>query len=60
MIVYLEFLKSRIGKGMYVILVGLLIFDETRKFDMFVGISLILVGLFNVIVSCVRDTNPDE
>ena len=58
--VYLEFLKSRIGKGMYVILVGLLIFDETRKFDMFVGISLILVGLFNVIVSCVRDTNPDE
>lgn len=59
-IVYLEFLKSRIGKGLYVILVGLLVFDDTRKFDMFIGISLVLVGIFNIIVACMRDTMPDD
>ena len=45
---------------MYVILVGLLVFDETRKFDMFIGIGLVLVGIFNIIVSCMRDTIPGE
>lgn len=59
-IVYVEFLKSRIGKGMYVILVGLLIFDESRKFDMFMGILLVLVGIFNLIVFCMRDEIPDD
>jgi len=59
-IVYVEFLKSRIGKGMYVILVGLLIFDESRKFDMFMGISLVLIGIFNLIVFCMRDEIPDD
>ncbi|CDW89795.1 UNKNOWN [Stylonychia lemnae] len=59
-IAYVEFLKSRIGKGLYVILVGLLIFDENRKFDMFVGITLFLNGVFNIIVSCMRDEIPDD
>jgi hypothetical protein len=27
-LVYLEFLKGRLGKGFYVMLIGLLIFDE--------------------------------
>eukprot|EP00347_Sterkiella_histriomuscorum_P000686 403374892 len=59
-LVYLEFLKSRLGKGMYVILVGLLVFDETRKLDMFTGIGLVLVGLFNIIVACMRDVSAEE
>eukprot|EP00347_Sterkiella_histriomuscorum_P011989 403370320 len=59
-LVYLEFLKSRLGKGMYIILVGLLVFDETRKLDMFTGIGLVLVGLFNIIVACMRDVSAEE
>src|SRR4051812_28608062 len=54
-LVYLEFLKSRIGKGIYVILVGLLVFDDDRTADTTIGIILCLFGLFNIIVSCMRD-----
>lgn len=53
-IVYLEFLKGRIGKGIYIILLGLLIFDENRKPDMFLGIALAAVGIFNIVVSCLK------
>ncbi len=58
-LVYFEFLKSRIGKGFYIILVGLLVFDERRKISMSLGIALVLVGFFNVIVSCMRK-DPDQ
>ena len=54
-LVYVEFLKSRIGKGIYIALVGLLIFDESRKGDMAISIALVLIGVFNIIVSCIRD-----
>jgi hypothetical protein len=53
-IVYVEFLKSRPGKGMYVLLVGVLLFDESRPADIIIAILLVLVGLFNIIVSCMR------
>lgn len=59
-IVYLEFLKGRIGKGLYVILLGLLIFDENRKPDMFLGIALVLVGILNIIVGCMRETVKED
>ena len=48
---------------MYVILVGLLIFDENRKTDMLFAIAMVLMGFFNFIVFCMRDTkreNEDE
>ena len=54
-----EFLRGRLGKGFYLFLVGLLIFDDTRKVDMLIGILLVLSGLFNVIVSCMR-RDPEE
>lgn len=60
MLIYLEFLKSRLGKGFYVMLVGLIIFDETRKADLILGIGLVLVGIFNLIVGCMRDKMEDE
>ena len=60
LLIYCEFLKSRVGKGLFVILVGLLTFDQDRKFDMFVGIGLTLVGIFNIIVACMRDTITSE
>jgi len=58
-LLYAEFLRGRLGKGFYLFLVGLLIFDDTRKVDMLIGIMLVLSGLFNVIVSFMR-RDPDE
>jgi hypothetical protein len=49
-----EFLRGRLGKGFYVFLVGLLIFDDTRKIDMLIGVLLVLCGVFNVLVSFMR------
>lgn len=60
-LVYFEFLKSRLGKGFYLVLVGLLVFDERRKISLSLGIALVLVGFFNIIVSCMRrDTDQQE
>ena len=53
---YIEFLKYRMGKGVYVMLVGLLLFDENRKTDMFSAITIVLVGFFNLIVGCLRES----
>lgn len=54
-LVYVEFLKGRMGKGIYIIIVGLLIFDETRTYDMAISIILVIVGILNIIVSCMRE-----
>jgi len=54
-LVYLEFLKGRIGKGIYVILIGLLVFEENRKAEMFISIAMVLIGFFNIVVGCMRD-----
>lgn len=59
-LVYLEFLKSRIGKGLYVGLVGLLIFDDDRTIDTVIGIIITLVGIFNIVVGCMREQMSDE
>jgi len=53
-LLYAEFLRGRLGKGFYVFLVGLLIFDDTRKIDMLIGVLLVLCGVFNVLVSFMR------
>lgn len=55
MLVYLEFLKGRLGKGFYVLLVGLLVFDNSNNADMALGVGLTLVGIFNLIVGCMRE-----
>ena len=54
-LVYVEFLNGRIGKGIYILFVGLLVFDESRKVDMAVSIVIVLVGFFNILVGCMRD-----
>ena len=51
---YCQFLRSRLGKGLYLVLIGLLIFDDRNRYDMLIGIAMVLVGIFNVIVSCMR------
>jgi multidrug transporter EmrE-like cation transporter len=58
-IVYVEFLNGRIGKGLYVVFVGLLLFDETRKWDMVFSIIMVLVGFFNILLGCMRDSKHD-
>lgn len=59
-IVYVEFLNGRIGKGVYIVFVGLLIFDENRRADMAFAIVIVLVGFFNILVGCMRDSKYDE
>jgi COPI associated protein len=54
-LVYCEFLRSRPGKGLYLVLLGLLLFDESRAMDLVTAIVLVLAGLFNILVSCMRD-----
>ena len=51
---YCQFLRSRLGKGLYLVLIGLLVFDDRNRYDMLIGIAMVLVGIFNVIVSCMR------
>ena len=53
-IVYIEFLGGRIGKGIYILFVGLLVFDNEFTSDMAFGIIIFLVGIFNVIVGLIR------
>jgi hypothetical protein len=55
-IVYVEVLNTRLGKGFYILFVGLLLFDEKRKIDMLLAIFVVLIGIFNVLVACMRDT----
>lgn len=54
-LVYLEFLKSRIGKGIYIVLIGVIVFDDDRASDVATAIVLTLIGIFNIVVGCMRD-----
>jgi hypothetical protein len=56
-LVYVEFLRGRLGKGLYLIVVGLLLFDEYRTSDMTVSLILVIAGILNIIVSCIRENN---
>lgn len=51
---YVMFLSGRLGKGMFLVFVGLLLFDEERKSDMGISICLVLIGFFNIMISCMR------
>jgi hypothetical protein len=57
---YIEFLSGRFGKGILLLMVGILVFDDTRSNDLAVGILVVLAGLFNLIVSCMRDERYEE
>jgi hypothetical protein len=59
-LVYVEFLSGRAGKGLYIMFVGLLIFDATRPSDMGIAILLVLIGIFNVLIGCMRDAKYSE
>ena len=52
---YIEFLITYSGKGMFLIFVGVLLFDNQKQVDLIASLSLSMIGLFNIIVSCVSD-----
>lgn len=55
-LIYIEFLKSRIGLGIYVTLIGLLVFDESRAYDIGISICLVIIGVFNLVVGIMRES----
>ena len=60
-LVYIEFLNGRMGKGLFIVFIGLLMFDEKFKSDLFIGIAVFLIGVFNIMVSCMKlKTKEDE
>ena len=61
LLVYVEFLDSRLGKGAYILFVGMLMFDETRLRDIAFALYVVLTGIFNIILGCQKDqTFEDE
>ena len=51
---YIEFLVSNTGKGTFLIFIGILLFDDTRAVDLWASMIISLIGIFNLIVSCMK------
>lgn len=49
---YFEFLISDTGKGFFICLIGLLIFDKKNQFDLVMSATIATIGLFNMILGC--------
>ena len=58
-LIYIEFLKSRIGLGIYVTLIGLLVFDESRNYDIGISVVLVVIGVMNLIIGIMRDSKAN-
>ena len=52
---YIEFLLSETGKGLFLLFVGLLLFDERRPIDFFASIVISIIGVFNLAAACSRN-----
>jgi hypothetical protein len=59
-IFYMEFMKGRLGKGIYLIIIALLIFDEKRNIEMCISLILVVVGFFNIMVSTMREKYRED
>lgn len=58
---YIEFLVSPIGKGLFLLIIGVLMFDVTRKVDIIASICISLVGMSNLIASSfTKEPEPVE
>jgi len=49
---YIEFLITQTGKGFFLIFIGVLLFDNRRTVDLWASLTLTLVGLFNLMITC--------
>ena len=52
-LLYIEFLISYSGKGLFLIFVGALLFDTRRPIDLWTSIILCLIGMFNLMMCCI-------
>ena len=57
---YIEFLVSNTGKGTFLIFIGILLFDDTRAVDLWASMIISLIGIFNIIVSCMKPQKYDK
>ena len=53
MLVYIEFLASTFGKGVYICFVGLFLFSDENTVDMVFSIGIMVIGLFGMAVACI-------
>ena len=56
---YIEFLASQRGRGFFLLWIGILLFEPKKDVDLWASLTLTLVGLFNIILSCMKD-KPSE
>ena len=54
----LGFLKSYTGKGLFLMTIGIFLFDFRRIYDVISGIVLVVLGFFDIVYDCGR--NNDE
>ena len=60
LLVYFEFLKNRFGKGVYIFLIGLLLYDDRNRYESIISAILVLIGLFNLLVFFIRDHKSED
>lgn len=57
---YIEFLVSNTGKGTFLIFIGILLFDDTRAVDLWASMIISVIGIFNIIVSCMKPVKQEK
>ena len=57
---YIEFLVSNTGKGTFLIFIGILLFDDTRAVDLWASMIISVIGIFNIIVSCMKPIKKEK
>ena len=58
---YVEFIGGPCGRGTFYIFVSLLIFDPNYRIDMTTSIAITLIGMVNMVLSCLNATkSPQE
>lgn len=49
---YFEFLASDLGKSMFILFIGVLLFDQNKFFDLVASIALTIMAFLNCIYIC--------
>ena len=51
---YVEFLVSPLGKGVFLLFIGILMFDQSKDIDSIASIAISLIGLSNLVAALVK------
>jgi hypothetical protein len=60
MIKYFEFLVTDLGKAVFMIFIGVLLFDNSKKGDMWASLTLTMFGLINLVLLCAGRGRTEE